>query len=99
MLCEDLERVLSLFFNRSEYGYKEGDFIVFGEEKVPCSLFCHAYLGEEGVVVVGKKDYILVHAEVAAGRGGTMRLNHLLQWFPLVVLCAKVLGRKATYCL
>lgn len=99
MLCPDLERVLSLFFNRSYYGYREGNCIVVDEERIPKSRFCHAYLAEDGLKIVGRKDAILVEAGVAAGQGGTGRLNHLLQWFPLVVLCASVLGRPPTYCL
>ena len=99
MLCSDLERVLSRFFNKSEYGYREGRCIVVGEEKIPETQFCHAYLSQEGVQIVGQKKAILVEASLAAGRGGTGRLNHLLQWFSLVVLIASVLGRPPTYCL
>ena len=99
MLCADLERVLSHFFNRSEYGYREGPNIVVQGDRFPESIFCHAYLVEDGVKIVGKKTAILVEAGVCAGRGGTGRLNHLLQWYSFVVLVASVLGRPPTYCL
>lgn len=99
MLCEELHRAVVSLLNRSEYGYRKGNHIVAGEMEYPCEIFCHAYLEEKGLVVVGKSDYILVHAEVAGGRYGTNRLHYLLQWFPVVILCASVLGRNPTYVL